>query len=475
MSSTLTTPARGLAGAAARRATPPPRPASRSWWRDLAGSFTWLSLLAVVALWVGDGGVQKLGSVAGLLKGSGQLTGLVASDLLLLQVLLMARLPWVERAYGQDELARKHRIVGFASFNLMIAHIVLITLGYSAGSNSGVLSKFVEMVLSYPGMLIAAVGTMFLVMVVVTSIRLARAKLRHESWHLLHLYAYLGVGLALPHQLWTGGDFLASPAAATFWWSMWALTALSVLVFRIALPVWRTLRHGLVVERVVTEAPGVTSVYITGRRLDRLATRAGQFFIWRFLDGPGWTRGHPYSLSAAPDGRSLRITVKALGEGSTRVGSLQPGTRVLVEGPYGRLSGDARTRRCVTLMASGIGITPMRALLEEFDYAPDELTLIYRTSGIDDIVFRQELDALARGRGAKVWYVPGPRSRTAGSWLPAGQERLDPAQALLQLVPRLPYNDVYVCGPQPWMDAVEDAALRAGVAPEQLHLERFGF
>ena len=57
-------------------------------------------------------------------------------------------------------------------------------------------------------MLLATAGTALLVMVVVTSVRAARRRLRYESWHLLHLYAYLGVGLALPHQLWTGTDFV---------------------------------------------------------------------------------------------------------------------------------------------------------------------------------------------------------------------------------------------------------------------------
>ena len=68
-------------------------------------------------------------------------------------------------------------------------------------------------------MLLAVAGTACLVMVVVTSVRAARRRLRYESWHLLHLYAYLGVGLALPHQLWTGQEFLASTARTVFWWS----------------------------------------------------------------------------------------------------------------------------------------------------------------------------------------------------------------------------------------------------------------
>src|SRR5665647_1518723 len=90
------------------------------------------------------------------------------------------------------------------------------------------------------------------------------------------------------------------------------------------------------------------------------------------------TRAHPYSLSAAPDGRTLRITAAHLGDGSARLARLRPGTRVAFEGPYGRLHEGVRTRRKVLLMASGIGITPMRALLEAMDQRPGDVTLVYR-------------------------------------------------------------------------------------------------
>jgi len=476
MSSTLFSPPHGAGpvGAPPReRRSVPPQPSSPRWWRDAAGSLTWLSLLVVLALWVGNGGIAGLQGVAGVLTGLGRLTGLVSADLLLVQVLMMARVPFVERAYGQDELARRHRLVGFASFMLMLAHLALITLGYAAAAHAGVVHTFVDLVLTYPGMLLALAGTAMLVLVVVTSVRRARARLRRESWHLLHLYAYSGVALALPHQLWTGGDFLASRAATVYWWSLWALAALAIVQFRVALPLVRSLRHRLVVDRVVPEAPGVVSVYLTGRHMDRLPVRAGQFLTWRFLDGPGWTRGNPYSLSAAPDGRGLRITVKALGDGSTRLAALRPGTRVLIEGPYGRLTGAARTRRRVVLVASGIGITPLRALLEELPYAAGEATLIYRTAGTDDIVLRAELDTLAARRGARLYYLPGHRSPDPASWLPAEAGNADPAATLHRLAPGLVDSDVFICGPNTWMDAVEAAAERAGVPADQVHAERF--
>ena len=268
--------------------------------RSVAVSGLWLGLLLVGYWWATGGGVRDLAGAETTLNSTGRLTGLLSADLLLVQVLLMSRLPLLERAFGQDRLARQHRIVGFTSFNLMLAHIVLVTLGYAATDNAGPVREFVSLTLDYPGMLLALAGTIALILVVTTSLKAARRKLRYESWHLLHLYAYLGVGLALPHQLWTGTDFSASPLATAYWWTVWAVAAGCMLVFRFGLPLWRSARHRLVVDAVVPEAPGVVSVYLRGHRLDRLGVRAGQFFGWRFLRGPGWTRAHPYSLSAAP-------------------------------------------------------------------------------------------------------------------------------------------------------------------------------
>ena len=194
----------------------------------------------------------------------GRLTGLWAANLLLFQVLMMSRIPPLEHAFGRDRLARSHRLIGFLSFDLMLVHIVTIIIGYASAQWAEVPATTWDLVTTYGGMLLAVAGTACLIMVVVTSIRAARRRLRYESWHLLHLYAYLGVGLAIPHQLWTGQEFLRSPAATVYWWTLWVAAAAAVLLWRVALPLWRSLRHGLRVTAVVRESPDVVSVYLTG-------------------------------------------------------------------------------------------------------------------------------------------------------------------------------------------------------------------
>ncbi|MCB0913420.1 MAG: oxidoreductase, partial [Propionibacteriaceae bacterium] len=300
-------------------------------------------------------------------------------------------------------------------------------------------------------------------------------RLRYESWHLLHLYAYLGVGLALPHQLWTGQEFLTNPVATIYWWTLWAAAAGAILLWRIGLPLYRSLAHDLRVEQVVRESPDIVSVTMRGRGLDRLAPVSGQFFNWRFLTGPGWMRSHPYSISAAPDGQTLRVTVKDLGDGSHALAQVKPGTRVWFEGPYGRLHPGVRTRRKVVLMASGIGISPMRALLEGLPQQPGEVTLLYRARTEADLALKDEIEAIAARTGARVYYLVGRRIPGRDTWLPQAAAGLSDPQALRQLVPDIDQHDVYLCGATAWMNAATAAALECGVPAANIHTERFSW
>src|SRR3954451_9563408 len=233
-----------IPGVEARRQTPPARiPWGRRARLDAgvrlaAAAALWISLLLVTYWWVADGGVQDLRGWASGLTSLGRLSGLIASLLLLVQVLLMARVPVLEAALGHDRLSRLHRLVGFTSFNLMLAHIVTITWGYAAGELARTPSTLWDLTIHYPGMLLAVAGTACLCMVVATSIKAARRRIRYESWHLLHLYAYLGVGLALPHQLWTGQQLMSSTATSVFWWTVWGAVAATVVVWRVGVPLW---------------------------------------------------------------------------------------------------------------------------------------------------------------------------------------------------------------------------------------------
>jgi ferredoxin-NADP reductase len=244
---------------------------------------------------------------------------------------------------------------------------------------------------------------------------------------------------------------------------MYLTVAVLVLWYRVAVPLRAMRRHRFTVTGIKPEGPGVISVYIGGSHLQELNAEPGQYFRWRFLTRSLWWTSHPYSLSAAPGQDLLRITVTDLGDHSQALSRLRPGTRVLAEGPYGAFT-PAASGRGVLLLAGGVGITPLRAI---FATLPGTVTLIYRASQEADVVFRDEIDAIAAARGATVHYVIGSRAEL-------GRDPLTP-RVLASLVPGLDQQEAYVCGPAGMTAAAVRALRAAGVPRSRIHFESFEF
>jgi predicted ferric reductase len=436
---------------------------------DLVIAVMILAAFPMAGLWIGHGGLQQLTTPAGMATAVGQLTALAGTYLALVQLVLMARSPWLDRAFGMDRLAVWHRWLGFATVWMLVAHGLLTTVGFAATSNTSIVAEAWAMVTTYPFVLMAVASLGLFILVAVSSVRWARRKLTYETWYGLHVYAYLAIALGFAHQLVVGTDFMNEVLARAYWVLLYAATVALVLVFRVGQPIATSLHHGLRVANVVPEGPGVVSIYLTGIDLERLSVDAGQYFQWRFLTRATWWRTHPFSLSAAPNGRWLRITVKALGDDTRALASLPVGTRVFIEGPYGALTLARRSRRGVLLIAGGIGIAPLRALYEALPPSGGDVALIYRASGADDLVLRAELDEIARVRGHRVHYLVG---RRGVPMLPA--DPLGP-EAISRLVPDAAERDAYLCGPVAMMRRVEDALARLGVPSAQIHAERFAY
>lgn len=421
----------------------------------------------VVGMWVRHGGLNQLGSPSAKLTAAGQLTALVGTYAALVQVVLMSRSPWLERRFGMDGLAQWHRWLGFGVTILIGAHVVFSTAGYALGDGKSFVAEAWTLITTYPYVLMATAATGLLIMVAVTSLRKMRRRLTWETWRFLHLYAYLAIALAFGHELAVGTDFADDAIARGYWIALYVAVGLCLLAFRVGHP-WRMgLRHQLRVTEIVPEAPGVVSLYVTGRDLDQLQARAGQYFRWRFLTRDGWWRTHPFSLSAPLNNAFLRLTVKGIGEDSRGLQGLHPGTRVAVEGPYGLFTAQRQTRSKVLLVAGGIGITPLRALIEEIPAKKDAITLIYRARSWEDVVFRDELEKLIRDRRGAIHYLIGQRGT-----LELPDDPLS-AQTVRRLVPDVESRDVFVCGPASMMERMRDILHTIGVPDQQIHFERF--
>lgn len=205
----------------------------------------------------------------------GRLAGLYGALLMAFQLLLVARLPWLDHRIGMDRLTSWHRWVGFGLLWTLLSHALFITLGYAGAASASFWDELVELATTTEGVLRAIVALALILVIGGVSARFARRRLAYETWHFIHLYTYVAVVLAFTHQVAVGTTFTTSSAATAYWWGLWGVALGSVFLGRVVLPVWRNLRHRLRVSAVVPESDNVVSIYVTGRDLDLLPARAG--------------------------------------------------------------------------------------------------------------------------------------------------------------------------------------------------------
>lgn len=425
-----------------------------------------LGAAAVIYMWWHDTAPASDVGAGPFLTAAGRVTGLLGTYLVVVEVLLMGRVPWLDRMIGMDRLAVWHRRNGEYAVSLLVAHAVLIIWGYALTAHEDVLGETKTVVLGYPDMLAATVGLVLLVGIGVLSARVVRRRVSYHTWYFIHLYAYIALALSFAHQFNSGADFATHPLNRAIWAAMYAVVAALLIGYRVVKPLISTARHRFVVVGTINEAPGVVSVYVTGKRLPDLPVEAGQFFMWRFLTRQGWWQAHPFSLSAAPNGQWLRLTAKSLGDYSSALTKLPPGTKVILEGPYGAFTRARRRRRKALMIGAGIGVTPLRALMEALPGRPGEMTLIYRASDERHLALRDELDDLAARRGARIQYLVGTRHEHPEYFTP---------DHILELAPDVAERDVFVCGPESFTDMVRRSLRELDVPYQQVHTESFEF
>jgi predicted ferric reductase len=423
----------------------------RTFWPTLF----WANWLIVVWYWV-NGTTGMWGSASGVLIGLGRLAGLSAAYLILLLFFLMGRMPWFERAYGLDKLARLHQTTGKWGILLFIIHPILLSIGYGLEAGLNPLAQLWSFLRYYPFVIWAVLALVLFITTVGTSLVIIRSRLRYESWYYVHLLSYLSIFLVFWHQLANGHTVNSGRWFYGYWVSLYIIVLGSHLLFRFLRPVYLFWRHQFKVERVVPETASSNSVYISGKNLNSFKIKSGQFLIVRFLRRGMWWQAHPFSLSKPADGRELRITPKALGDFTKEVNNIEPGTKVIVDGPYGIFTNRAEIEK-VLCLAGGIGITPIRTLIGEMLPQGKNVILLYANKNADDIVFKAELEELAREHANfKYLNIIG---------------RID--EANLKQVTDLSEREVYLCGPVPMMDAMLTLLKQLGVPANQIHRERF--
>lgn len=226
--------------------------------------------------------------------------------------------------------------------------------------------------------------------------------------------------------------------------------------------------HPLRVQAVVEETHDARSLVfeVPPELAPSFAYRPGQFVTLR-LPVAGRQVPRCYSMSSAPGlDTAPRITVKRVagGRGSNWVcDQVHVGDVLQVMPPSGQFT-PRRWDGDFLLLAGGSGITPVFSILRTvLQQGTGRVLLLYANRDERSVIFRQALNALAAAHPERLQVI---------HWLDSVQGV--PTQAQLQALARgWSQAQAYICGPGPFMDAGVAALLQAGLADEQVHVERF--
>lgn len=425
----------------------------------------WINILIVFCFWTAGSGLSLLGHVTIpiLLLSIARLCGLLSVSLVLTQFLLIGRIGWIEPVVGHDKLAQIHRRVGKYALYSIIVHFCLIVISYAWLSKVNVVEQFLILLNSYEDIPKAFIAFLLFLFIVPLSIFIHRLKLKYETWYFVHLMLYIAVLFAFGHQMKLGGDF-TSQVFVYYWYALYIFVLGNFALFRFVRPIYLFLYHSFEVQKVVRETSNATSIYITGKHLEDFKRTGGQFMIVRFFDSKRWWQAHPFSLSWGSKNNLLRITVKNSGDYTSEIGSLKPGIKVLIDGMHGIFTKNLAVGRKILFLVGGIGITPIRAMIEEMSEKGDwDMLLLYSNKTAQDIVFSKELAKF----GARVINIISEDSKYKGEKGRIDKEKLE------RLVGDITKREVYLCGPTPFMEALTQACLELGVKKDRIHFEKF--
>jgi predicted ferric reductase len=421
--------------------------------------------VALLATWWAA--TSRLGGagMADAITAFGRVTGLLGAYACLVVLLLMARVPWFERAVGLVRLAGWHRYAGTSAVVLVLVHVGATAWGYALSEDRGVLGELGSMIGGLPGMAAATVGTGLLVVVGLSCIRAVRRRLPYGLWWLVHVTAYVAVVLGFAHQLDTGDDFVGRPAAATVWKAIVVVVLATVAWWRLARPLADAWARRTRVAAVAPDGGGV-SVWLEGDGAARANARGGGFVLVRFLARGLWAGARPYTITEVGEGDRIRLAIRRRPRLAARLAGLGPGTRAIVEGPFGDLDRVAIAPGApVALIGAGAGVTPLRPLAAELSGAGHDVVVVHRATSAETRMLGDDLRALADAGAVVLHEVLGARADL-------GADPLD-ATALARLLPDLAERELVVCTPAELTAQLVRAGRDAGVPRERIHVGVF--
>jgi predicted ferric reductase len=394
--------------------------------------------------------------------------GFAGLAMMALQFVLTARFKVIKAPYGADIIYHFHRQISLVALVLILAHPVLLFIFSPETLN------LLNLVTAPWRARMGVSAVLLLIAITVTSIWRMRLKIEYTAWRIWHgILATAIVALTMGHII-LARHYLNTPTKQVLWVA-YGLFWIGLLAYvRIIKPIM-LMRQPYEVEKVIAERGNAWSLVLKPVGHPGMTFMPGQFAWITAWKSPFADTEHPFSFSSsASQPNRLAFTIKELGDFTATIKTLQPGQKVYLDGPFGHFSVDRHPHaRTFAFIAGGVGITPMMSMLRTLADRGDErpLLLFYANKDWENVIFREELESLKASLNLTLIHV---LEKAPPDW--TGETGFITESILGRYLPKdLPRNsiEVFICGPQPMMDAVENALIKLGIPFGDFHSERF--
>ena len=398
--------------------------------------------------------------------------GFVGFSLISLEFALISRIQPAAEPFGEDSLQLFHNLMGIVALGFVLAHpIILFIAGYPAKCW---LNPFADC--AHIATQTAALSVYVLLFLITSSIFRKKLGLRYEAWYTLHgIFSFLVIFAALVH-IFIIGRYTTTPIMKLVW-ALYAVLILGLIAwYKIYTPLKNWNKPWEIVENR-EERGDCRTLVLKPVGHEGWSFEPGQFAWIKTGKTPLRWGQHPISLSSIGDvepGGMVSFTIKNLGDWSgEEVPALQTGQRVWLDGPHGVFTLDRNQAMGYVFIGGGIGITPLYSMLQTMVEREDKrpVLLFYGVKDQESMTFFAELETLEASQELNFQFIPVLAAPEEG-W--RGETGFINSTIMKNYLPKQYKRFLYmICGPEPLMDAMEQALPELGVPPEKVLTERF--
>jgi len=392
---------------------------------------------------------------------AGNVAGLLAAALLMLQFAVSARFKALDRLYGLDRMFRFHKAMGATAFCLAALHPMLLY-------GTGVTEAFAERGFVWAEA-VGAAALLIMAVIACTSLWRIFLNLSFETWRGIHQLTFIVVVVVVMHSQVLGAE-VNTGWPRYFWFAIVALYAATFAWVKFVKPsrLWKNTCVVTDVKQLNYNTCNLTLKPRSGEVFDYMP---GQFSFITLKRKGMRTEEHHFTLSSSPIRRdALSFTIKNCGDFTATINQTKPGDIAMLDGPYGRFSHVLHPEGDLVMIAGGIGITPIFGMLRYMADIGDKraILLIWGNRSEKDIVFREEFDALASRLDLRICHVMSNQPDWTGE-----KGKVDEALLKRLLTERDMNARVFLCGPPLMMKFVTVSLRKAGFTSARIHTERF--